>query len=822
MSMADVQTVMGSLRSDNGDPKSRATLDRYYFGHENSFAVNAALRGVAPPGRLSELQLEEANQMITAYDKVSVPLERDVRVFRALGDRIDKVFPDLKAGDVITDKGFISTSMDPSEAMGQSMLWPAGRMSISVPKGTKVVAYAPEDEILLRPGTRFQVKSIDSNRIGISLEALPPLAKYSPEQARDDQGRWTDGGSGLSGYDALVGMVTPSFTRDERWAIGAYTAAGASRINQMLRGTQRPFSSEEEAINNQQVALLDSAMAKSVVPRDMVVYRGTSLANLGVKSGDDLVGATLIDKAYPSTSTMRDVALARSSMWGSFTKDGALIRINLPKGSNALFPGGGEAEVILPRNTGLRITSYAPPKGGRDVYDNMAILTAELALVKKFDENQPRDDQGQWTDEGGGPIPIAGMDVTPTSKQQAAVLTYVSDDIYNPGHAIALNGPLRAGSALTPAQQTAVSLLDGAMTPLPATTTVYRGAEKDFAGLGATGLRYVDPGYISTTTDFEVAKEFATQAADTGVVYSIQVPKGTPVLDTSKFLPAKVQGQREFILPHGGTVVLKTRYTRPDGNILWMAAYEPPVAKFDPNQPRDDQGQWTDGGGGVGGTASFPATFQAAGLRPGTIADLPKRAVEELKFKEATTSSPELEKAVAAVSAAFKELKDKTGILGDIRDIVGEKVQFLVGDYEPKEAAMTSVTGGGKALILLNSGFDFTTIGQPPGFAYGAVVAAGMTAAGANRDDVMAMEYRYALYHEMGHMLDTASGHEFQAAVIGQIAHAVGNDNAKITSWITDHISPYAATSPAEAAAEVASMYFGGAKLPKELEGVFA
>lgn len=240
--------------------------------------------------------------------------------------------------------------------------------------------------------------------------------------------------------------------------------------------------------------------------------------------------------------------------------------------------------------------------------------------------------------------------------------------------------------------------------------------------------------------------------------------------------------------------------------------------KFDENEPRDDQGKWTDGGGAA--TGSFADTFKAAGLRAGTVEGLPKGAVEALKFQDAAPS-PGLQKALTAVTGAFKDLEGKPGVVGQLHDLVAKEVQFLVGTYEPNTAAMTSVTGDGKAFILVNAGLNQSEIGTPgSGFAYGGIAAAALVAGGASHDDAVALEYKYALYHEMGHMLDKASNQELRANIVDRLILGVGGDDKKIRSWISKNISPYAATSPSELAAEVVSIHLGGGRMPKQLVGL--
>jgi ADP-ribosyltransferase exoenzyme len=117
--------------------------------------MNDQLRGTKVSGSATDLaRARQANKDLAAAIKTAPPLPRDVVVYR--GFSADQF--DLKPGTTITDKGFVSTSMtDDTGAYIQHGAQAKAR--ILIPKGTRVGAGFSR-EMILPPGTKFQVKSV--------------------------------------------------------------------------------------------------------------------------------------------------------------------------------------------------------------------------------------------------------------------------------------------------------------------------------------------------------------------------------------------------------------------------------------------------------------------------------------------------------------------------------------------------------------------------------------------------------------------------------------------------------------------------------------
>ena len=141
-------------------------LDTDYFGSPYSFSINNSLRGGNNPYLSTESYVEQkAERCVHDFQDLSAPLQQDTIVYRSAGGHHTFV-SDLVVGDVIQDKGFVSTTMDHEYANG----WKASSsdrhaiMEIRIPKGTKVVIPIEgwEDEVLLGPGTKFRVTGTET------------------------------------------------------------------------------------------------------------------------------------------------------------------------------------------------------------------------------------------------------------------------------------------------------------------------------------------------------------------------------------------------------------------------------------------------------------------------------------------------------------------------------------------------------------------------------------------------------------------------------------------------------------------------------------
>lgn len=113
---------------------------------------------------------EVAEAMDEAFDKYDIPLPESAILYRGIGGKTIGKFTSLQIGQEFTDKGFISTSIDPRTAnvfIGGGPDFGA-IIEIHAPKGTPVMLPDPngargEGEMVLNRGTKFRVTHITSN-----------------------------------------------------------------------------------------------------------------------------------------------------------------------------------------------------------------------------------------------------------------------------------------------------------------------------------------------------------------------------------------------------------------------------------------------------------------------------------------------------------------------------------------------------------------------------------------------------------------------------------------------------------------------------------
>ena len=185
--------------------------------------------------------------------------------------------------------------------------------------------------------------------------------------------------------------------------------------------------------------------------------------------------------------------------------------------------------------------------------------------------------------------------------------------------------------------------VDKTFVPSDRPMILYRGVDLEFLDNFKNADQLVDRGYMSTSTSRDAARQFATRVsaeaggdkyARDGVMIKVLLPKGSLYSVPSGLYPSLVnsswiKSESEVILPRN-TVLEPVRYvarpiTTTSGKKITQHEFivrakvpttfskiptfdhrkitYTPVAKagFDPNQPRDEGGQWSESGGGSSG-----------------------------------------------------------------------------------------------------------------------------------------------------------------------------------------------------------------------------
>lgn len=124
---------------------------------------------------------------------------------------------------------------------------------------------------------------------------------------------------------------------EARDLLSYYAEEGAAEINSNLREGRIPLAgSDMESM----LGSLDDLLGTSLTTQDLVVFRGADT------DMDAVIGSTITDKGYMSTSLVRDIA-------NGFAEENYVFEITVPSGTAALFMGDvnqygvSEAEVIL-------------------------------------------------------------------------------------------------------------------------------------------------------------------------------------------------------------------------------------------------------------------------------------------------------------------------------------------------------------------------------------------------------------------------------------------------------------------------------------------
>jgi ADP-ribosyltransferase exoenzyme len=177
-----------------------------------------------------------------------------------------------------------------------------------------------------------------------------------------------------------------------------------------------------------------------------------------------------------------------------------------------------------------------PDAGERFLETGEGLIVRAGKPVKDFDPSEPRDEEGRWTDDGGGEstphVPETAAfepqwdkiksDET-ASRLQFAIQKWVSEDFVEINHA------LRKGSlARDDERDEAIKSLDDAFQYAVATPRdylVYRGMGPSHHTVGE---EWQDKGFVSTSSSRSVANAFAE--TNGGYLVEVTIPKGTKMI----------------------------------------------------------------------------------------------------------------------------------------------------------------------------------------------------------------------------------------------------------------------------------------------------
>ena len=194
------------------------------------------------------------------------------------------------------------------------------------------------------------------------------VTKFSPDQARDDDGKWTDG-SGEAGGKTLTGpqfealMPALSKFKTEREKDAALSAldnwasdGGYQEINSALRSGDAQDWTTSSA--QRDIRWLDRTfdVASHQLDQDVVLYRGAGTDHIPKE-----VGAVFVDRGFVATTASAKFGREIAAMFRDLRGQSLLMKIVVPRGTRVLaVPGNMQtAEVLLRRGTRFEVVGIA-------------------------------------------------------------------------------------------------------------------------------------------------------------------------------------------------------------------------------------------------------------------------------------------------------------------------------------------------------------------------------------------------------------------------------------------------------------------------------
>lgn len=454
------------------------------------------------------------------------------------------------------------------------------------------------------------------------------VEKYSDDEPRDKQGQWTAGG----------------MSAGEKASVKVYGGPRYHDINHGLRHGSLGGDLKGHVSN------LDKVMARSATPKDMKVWRvytPQQFKSLGI--GTLKQGESFTDRGFSSTTTSPDKI-------ASDLKGAIKVQVVVPKGYPAIKLGGAatieQHEITLDRDTTFKIKE--PQKyytsGGKQVKSDDPILLEVVPKTKKaFDPDEARDEHGMWTSGGsaGGVTGFHGASAKILSSVRKNGLTPGGDKkvwLSNNDQTAALFGGFKGGKTL-------VFEVHVPQAEMGKFSTIAQGAAN------ATG-----------SLDHAIPPEWIAGYHEVSTV---------PNPDK----PGKIKDVLGPLKP----------LRKSDHVVMYVAVPCDDVEKYSDDEPRDDHGRWTTGGGmGTAGSRQKKAWIKARA--PMTIQDNMRNAIGNQRTLGAAGSEIAQKHGVEFVDPGVKanqsriEEKAKTRGANGITDYT--RGSFVIDSPEKADAIM--------------------------------------------------------------------------------------------------------------------------------------
>jgi hypothetical protein len=174
------------------------------------------------------------------------------------------------------------------------------------------------------------------------------------DHPRDGDGQFATSGSSSGG---AASSKPKKLTPTEKTYVSSYSGDDFLRVNRELRAGK----SSDPAVKH-----IDTAIAKSPLPKGSVLYRGMTreAARRLFANGEIKKGETISDPAFSSTSKSANEAEARGL-------GGVVLKIEAGGNATGLdmkehARNASEEEVLLPRNAKMKVVGVTAPKSPGD------------------------------------------------------------------------------------------------------------------------------------------------------------------------------------------------------------------------------------------------------------------------------------------------------------------------------------------------------------------------------------------------------------------------------------------------------------------------
>lgn len=365
--------------------------------------------GAEVPDLMDEtMDSESFADMLMHFDKVttSMSMPEDTVVYRGVNaDAIQGLLglpasfnvkdpKKLKSliGKVGVDNGFMSCTPTASHGFVDTIDLYDTQFQILCPRGTKCGYIAPmneffvgesmspelvsqslegdyseaTDEITLPRGCTLQVidASVKNGKVTMKLAIVGQNTAANTEtetpssQESGNDFKTLNTVKSKREFASTYDTWESSLSKPEHAAVRKYVMAHSINFNQYLRTGEKTWG---EQATRAEYKALDSAIEKSSIPESVVLYRGAPEIFFGGKNPKSLIGKTISDKGYVSTSMSDHVAKVYS--------EGVICKIRCRAGSKGCYIdkiGFGEPtdfsndhnnEIVLPRNSRFKVLS---------------------------------------------------------------------------------------------------------------------------------------------------------------------------------------------------------------------------------------------------------------------------------------------------------------------------------------------------------------------------------------------------------------------------------------------------------------------------------